>query len=287
MWAMIGTWPFSLKAIEAAHAIVKSGGDPMDAAVEAVRLVEDDLEVDSVGTGGRLNWDGKLELDAAVMDGTAMSLGGVAALKGFKNPVLVARSVMEHTPHTLLAGAGAEQYAREAGFAPFFGITKERLDQWARERAEHKISGHDTVGVLAMLDGRLRAATSTSGLAMKHPGRVGDTPLAGSGLYADDEMGAAAATGVGEDIMRGATCFYAVECMKAGMSPQQAAEAAIRRTHDRLVRTGRTPGNMAVVCMNPSGEFGGAANHDHFAYAAASERVAPRLYAVRTLYPAQ
>ena len=275
MWGVITTWPFSLQATRRAAEILERGGGAIDAAEQGIWTVESDPEVDSVGLGGFLNRDGGLELDAAMMDGDTLRSGSVGGLIGYEHPVSVARAVLEKTEHALLVGDGAARFAREMGFVPAKPgtlITEKAREAWEKKRGE----GHDTIGLVAVdMSGKLVAATSTSGSSMKLPGRVGDSPLIGSGFYAESGVGGCTATGLGEDIMKTCLSFRVVEMMRAGMSPQAAAEEAVRSAHESILRRGRKPDGMALVCMNAKGEFGAAANHRGFWYARAREGLAP------------
>lgn len=277
MWSAIATWEFSLQTIEKAEEILTNKGNALDAAEAGVRLVESDPNVESVGRGGFLNADGDLELDGAVMDGTTMKMGVAAAVKGFKHPVTIARAVMEHTPHSILVGQGAERFAREMGIHEADRdrlITPEAQRMWE----EKKKIGHDTIGAITLDHaGNMAAATSTSGASMKTPGRVGDSPIIGSGFYVESGVGGAAATGWGEDIMRTCCSFRAVDMMRAGMSPQKAAETVVLTAHETIRRHGGKPDCIALVCMNAAGEYGGAANHQGFTYACGRENDAPHI----------
>lgn len=270
MWSAIATWEFSLQTIEKAKEILENNGHALDAAEAGVRLVESDPAVESVGRGGFLNADGDLELDGAVMDGTTMKMGVAAAVKGFEHPVSIARAVMEHTPHSILVGEGAARFAREMGIPE---ADRSRLITPGAQAAweEKRKIGHDTIGAITLdSNGNMAAATSTSGASMKTPGRVGDSPIIGSGFYVESGVGGAAATGWGEDIMRTCCSFRAVDMMRCGMSPQEAAEAVVRTAHETILRHGGTPDCIALVCMNAVGEYGGAANHQGFTYACGS-----------------
>jgi isoaspartyl peptidase/L-asparaginase-like protein (Ntn-hydrolase superfamily) len=281
MWAIIGTWHFSLQAIEAFAPRLAAGDGAMDTAVAAARMIEDDERVDSVGRGGIPNAQGECELDAAVMEGRALRIGAVAGFRHCPNPILAARALVDHAEYNLLCGVGADAFARSLGLPQQPILTEAALARWQQLRQQRQDKGHDTVCFLALsADARMAVAVTTSGMSLKLPGRVGDSPLVGSGFYADDEVGAAAATGLGEDIMKGVVSFRAVEAMRQGLSPRQAAEQAVRETHLRLVRGGHKPDNIAMVCLDKYGNFGAAANHREFAYAAAREGLAPALYPV-------
>lgn len=282
-WAVVATWRFSLPGVELCAPLLSAGGSAFDAAEQAARMVEDDPDVTTVGSFSFPNAMGEIELDAGFMRGRDLALGCVLGLQGYANPVSVARKVMEACPHTVLIGRGAEDFAAAHGFPRAILVNDAMRAAWDKKRREaQKPSGHDTVGVAALdTAGEVAAATSTSGLAMKLRGRVGDSALVGSGLYADSDVGAAAATGVVEDIMRGCTSFVAMELMRGGMHPQQAAEEAVRRTHRRIARHRGDVGNIAVVCMNRAGQFGGAANHEGFTYAGASWEREPAYYEIK------
>lgn len=275
MWSVVATWAFAAEAVVKASKILKAGGRAVDAAEEGIKLVESNPLVESVGVGGFLNKDGELELDAAVMDGDTMRMGVVAGVKGFEHPVSIARAVMEHTRHSILVGSGAERFARE------MGIEEKGMEALITEAAreiwkKNSVAGHDTIGAVTLdVNDTMVAATSTSGASMKKPGRVGDSPIIGSGFYVESGVGGAAATGLGEDIMRTCCSFRAVELMRQGMDPIKAAETVVRTAHETILRHGGKPDCIAVVCMNAKGECGGAANHKGFAYAWANEQHEP------------
>ena len=277
MWSFISTWPFSLQAAQAGAAILEAGGDALDAVVAGIHTVESDPAVNSVSRGGFLNEKGELALDAVVMDGNTLRTGAVCAVRGFEHPVDIARAVMEHTRHNILVAEGAEEFARRMGI-PEAGmealITDEAREAWKNVTGV----GHDTIGAIALDEnGRLVVATSTSGASLKLPGRVGDSPIIGSGFYVESGVGGAAATGWGEDIMRTCCSFRAVDLMRSGMDPQKAAETVVLTAHETIARHGGKPDCIALVCMNASGEYGGAANHQGFTYACGSESDAPHV----------
>lgn len=289
-WVIIATWKFSLPGIDEGAKMLRVRGTVFDAVEKVANMVEDDPEVDTVGYGGFPNIEGEVELDAAFMDGRTMAIGAVAGMKGYKHPISVARKVMIDTPHNMLVGQGAEDFAARMGYKREILLTGHIVNEWQKKRNElqkgNRIDpGHDTVGIVALdLSGNMACGTSSSGAAMKLRGRVGDSPLVGSGFYVDNEVGGAAATGLGEDIMKCCTCFYAVELMRKGYHPQKAAEEAVMNTHRRLAKSGNDVGNIAIVCADNNGNFGGAANHEGFDYAAASNSLSPAVYTVKP-YP--
>lgn len=283
MWSIVATWDFAQAPVRAAAQELGGGASALDAVVKCGSMVEDDEGVDTVGYGGLPNARGEVELDAAIMDGRALDIGAVCALKRHRHALAVARKLL-YQRHNMLVGTPADEFAEAHGLPPTDMLTEAALEKYKKLAAERpgEIFGHDTVGIVA-LDSRgdIAAGTSTSGIGLKMPGRVGDSPLPGCGFYADNESGGAAATGMGEDIMRTCTCFYACELMRAGLSAQQAAERAVLRAHEELARRGRMSGNVALVVMDKEGNFAGAANHEGFYFAAASETCPPRLYEVR------
>lgn len=288
-WAIAATWPFGRLAVEAGIKLLKEGRAGIDAIEQGVRLVEVDPLVDSVGVGGIPNREGEVELDAAFMRGADLAVGAVASVKGFPNPISIARLVLEKSPHHVLVGEGAERFADSHGLERAPLLTASSLEKWQQRRreqghlAEGQIpKGHDTIGVVALdSKGAITAGTSTSGLALKLPGRVGDSPLVGSGFYADDTVGAAVATGCGELIMRGCLSYAIVELMRMGASPEEATANALLRLIGRLeknvaLRDGNADETkIAVVAIDRHGNVGAAANHDDFdfAYSVSSDPV--------------
>ncbi|HET6384959.1 MAG TPA: N(4)-(beta-N-acetylglucosaminyl)-L-asparaginase [Armatimonadota bacterium] len=274
----IATWDFGMAGAEEAHRRMTQGASALDAVEAGIRVVELDFTVRSVGYGGLPNADGEVELDAAIMDGTGHRAGSVAALKEIRNPISVARSVMDRSPHVMLVGDGALRFALEHGFKQQPTLTeaaREMYDDWVRGGKRRRWLGgadpgdeanpttsdlprsHDTVGLAALdADGRIAVGCSTSGLAFKYPGRVGDSPLIGAGLYVDEGAGAATATGVGELILRFSLSHLVVEAMRAGQSPQEACEAAILRlvSADRRYRELQ----VGVIALGMDGRTGAA-----------------------------
>jgi len=239
--------------------ILEGGGTALRAVLEAVRTLEDNPGFNA-GTGSALTSDGTIENDASVMWGKDLTAGGVAVLSGFRNPVLVAEAVRAETPHVLLAAEGAHRFALQRGFStvdPEVMITPEQRAKWAAARAEAVAAPGKlgTVGAVACdREGHVAAATSTGGLFLKMPGRVGDTPIIGAGTYADDEAGAASCTGKGEAILKVSLAKMTVDLLRAGRTAQAAAEAAIAEF------TRRTSSEAGVIVVSPAGQLGLAFN---------------------------
>ncbi len=249
-----------LQAARIGEAILARGGSAVDAVEAVVRMLED-LPRFNAGAGSVRNPDGRVQMDAAIMDGSTLAVGGVGALEGVRHPVSVARAMLDATP-TLLVGEGALRFAEAVG--------AERADPMQEAMPDQASAGCDTVGCVARdRHGHVAAAGSTGGLAGKMPGRVGDTPLPGCGLYADDAMGAAAFSGDGESISRGMLAARALFAL-AGKEPRDAAQAAIAH----LSRTG---GDAGVILIDPAGRIGIAHNSPQFSVAIAGHWLdAPR-----------
>jgi beta-aspartyl-peptidase (threonine type) len=263
------------RAVAAALELLGRGGSALDAAQAAVRVLEDE-PVFNAGRGSVLTRDGTVEVDAAIMEGTTLRLGAVAAMPDCGRAIEVARAVLESGEHTLLCAEGAWAFAREHGFAParseelITDRSRERLAE-ARQRFQvgrPPVLDPGTVGACALdQHGRLAAATSTGGMTFKRSGRIGDTPLAGCGTYADDDGGAASATGQGEYIMRVAMASHAVERMRGGAS----AALACRDAVDKLGR--RVRGEGGIIAIDRRGRPGAAHNSAQMAFGAGA--VAP------------
>ena len=284
MYSLVATWTFALQCAEKGDEILKNGGRALEAVEAGIRLVESDPEVDCVGRGGYLNADGELPLDAAVMDGDTLKMGVVACLRHYEHPVSVARAVMEKTKHSILVGPSAERFAGECGFPEVpdsYMITEHARRKFLEERERLKPSGHDTIGCIALDQaGSMAVAMSTSGSNLRMPGRVGDTPIIGSGFYVETGVGGAAATGLGEDIMRTCLSFRAVELMRQGCSAQRAADQVVLSAHQTLIKHGLQPDCIALVVMDKDGHIAGACNHKGFTYACAAEGETPRIVSV-------
>lgn len=240
---VISTWNFGRAANEETVRRLEGGSSVLDAVQHGVMQIEADPEGTSVGIGGYPNRDGVVELDAALMDGRTLDAGGVAALQNIKHPVAVARKVMDETPHVLLVGDGALRFARQHGFEEQDLLTDKARMAWEKQRIDGPESSHDTIGMIALAEGgRMAGACTTSGLAWKVPGRVGDSPLIGHGMYCDEQAGGAAATGVGEEVIKVCGSYQVVEFMRQGVEPEE----AVRRVLQRIVRRERS-GKLPLV----------------------------------------
>ena len=269
---VISTWNFGLAANAAAWKILSTGGRAIDAVEAGAKIPEADPGESSVGFGGLPDRDGKVTLDACIMDEHG-NCGSVAFLQHIVHPVSVARLVMEKTPHVMLVGEGALQFALANGFKKTNLLTRESEKKWKEwlKKAEYKsginVENHDTIGILALDDeGNLSGACTTSGLAYKMHGRVGDSPIIGAGLYVDNEIGAAAATGVGEEVIKIVGCHLVVELMRQGSSPEDACKQAVDRI---LKKNPSKAGNIQVgfLALNKSGAFGAYCLQKGFNYA--------------------
>ncbi|HUJ11334.1 MAG TPA: isoaspartyl peptidase/L-asparaginase [Verrucomicrobiae bacterium] len=273
------TWPCGRSAVNTAWRYWASHCHPtrspicpnellLDAVERGVVAVEMNHRVNSVGRGGLPNCLGQVELDAAWMEGNQLRAGGVAGLRNFLPAISIARRVMECTPHILLVGKGAERFATGQGFRRQRLLAREasrRWREWKRKRRDSNSvgsSGHDTVGVIGWHQGHVVVACSTSGTPWKLPGRVGDSPLLGAGLYADDRAGAAVATGLGEEILRFTLTSRVVEAMRRGASAKQACEQAIRFMTKRKPST--TESMVAVLAVRKDGQYGIASTRKGF-----------------------
>ena len=207
MYAMIATWRMALDGVSRGKEMLAEGCCAADALESAIRMVEEREEYTSVGYGGLPNAQMQVELDAGFMDGDSLSIGAVGGIHDFASPFAIARRLSREPLNNFLVGSGAELYAHKHGFARRNMLSEAARARYMRQRQEQPLqayAGHDTVCMIALDHcGSMCAGTSTSGLFMKHPGRVGDSPIAGSGFYADSEVGCACATGLGEEVMKG------------------------------------------------------------------------------------
>jgi N4-(beta-N-acetylglucosaminyl)-L-asparaginase len=272
---VISTWKFGIRANEAAWEILKNKGRALDAVEAGVMVPEADPSERSVGYGGRPDRDGRVTLDACIMDESA-NIGSVAALEFIKHPVSVARAVMEKTPHVMLVGDGALQFALSQGFKKENLLVEESEKEWkewlktSSYQPVVNIENHDTIGMIALDEnGDLSGACTTSGMAYKMHGRVGDSPIIGAGLYVDNEIGAATATGHGEEVIRIAGCHLVVELMRQGRSPGEACTEAVNRVVKlmKIRRKELKDIQVGFIALNKKGEFGSYCVQSGFNYA--------------------
>lgn len=289
-YAMIATWRMAVEGITSSKEILEKGGTAGDAIENAIKMVEDYPFYKSVGYGGLPNEDCEVELDAAYMDGDTLDIGAVAGIKDYKNPISIARKLSKERFNCFLVGAGAEAYAHKEGFERVNMLTDRAKMHYQKRRKEtiekglSPYDGHDTVGMIALdSEKKMVAGTSTSGLFMKKRGRVGDSPLSGSGFYVDSEVGGASATGLGEDLMKGCISYEIVRLMKEGYHPQEAADKAVEDLNAELKRRRGKAGDLSVVCLNNKGEFGVATNIDGFSFSVMTENMEPTVYVCKNV----
>jgi N4-(beta-N-acetylglucosaminyl)-L-asparaginase len=269
---VISTWNFGLAANAEAWKILSAGGRALDAVEAGAKVPEADPAENSVGYGGLPDRDGHVTLDACIMDENG-NCGSVAFLEHIMHPISVARAVMEKTPHVMLVGEGALKFALANGFKKKKLLTQQSETAWKEwtKKSQYKpvinSENHDTIGIVALdAHGKLSGACTTSGLAYKMHGRVGDSPIIGAGMYVDNEIGAAAATGMGEEVIRIVGCHLVVELMRQGNSPQRACELAVDRV---LKKSGSRAKDVQVgfLALNTNGEYGAFSLQKGFSYA--------------------
>ncbi len=269
---VISTWKHGMPANDEAMKTLLAGGSTLDAAEKGVMLVESDKNNTSVGLGGFPDRDGIVTLDASIMHSDDKA-GSVSFVQGIEHPISVARMVMEKTPHVMLVGSGAELFAKQQGVTllpnALTAQTEKAWENWLKEKNYKpviNIENHDTIGLLVMdANGNFSGACTTSGLAWKMHGRIGDSPVIGAGLFVDNEIGAATCTGVGELVLRTLASHLAVEKMRDGAGPQEACEFAI----DRIVK--KNPNykdyQVGILAVNKEGEHGAYGLQKGFNYA--------------------
>lgn len=278
---IVSTWPFGQAANAVALKTILAGGSVLDAVEQGIRFTEASSNP-SVGLGGLPNAAGVVQLDACIMLGAGHKAGSVAGIEGIRHPISAARCVMEKTPHVMLVGEGARMFALEHGLESVATDSAARYAEWARKRQASKMPSpgdgtkdavnHDTIALLVRGEnGRLAGGCSTSGWSGKLPGRVGDSPIIGSGLYVDDEIGAAGATGLGENVMRYCGAFLVVELMRQGLSPQEACVQALRRMA-RQDPAGQAL-SVSFIALDQRGRWGSASAGQVFQYAVTSRGV--------------
>ncbi len=289
---VISTWDFGREANAAAWEILGTNGRALDAVEIGVKVPEADAENQSVGLGGRPDRDGIVTLDACIMDENSRC-GSVAGLENIVHAISVARAVMEKTPHVMLVGEGALQFALQCGFKKENLLTEKSKNEWLEwlkdskyrpiNNIENRVGppgtlpggakNHDTIGMVA-LDGHgnMSGACTTSGMAYKIRGRVGDSPIIGAGLFVDNEVGAATSTGVGEEVIRIVGSHLVVEAMRQGLSPEEACKRAVERMVSKNPEKSKEV-QVGFLALNNKGEYGAYALQDGFTYAVRSEGI--------------
>jgi len=298
---VVSTWDFGVPANQAAWTVLGKGGSALDAVEAGARWAETGQCNSTVGHCGYPDRDGYVTLDACIMDGDGRC-GSVAAIEDIDHPVSVARRVMEKTPHVMLVGEGAQQFAVSEGFKKQSLRTPEAEKAWrewlrtAQYKPEINVErrgmpgnseNHDTIGMLAIdHNGRMAGACTTSGMAWKMHGRVGDSPIIGAGLYVDNDVGGATASGVGEEMIRNVGSFLVVELMRQGRSPADACREAIERVVHKRPEASKQL-QVCFLAMNKHGEVGAFALHKGFVYAVCDGQKQDALLPSQSVYAAE
>lgn len=266
-YGMIATWRMAYEGIIDTIPKLKEGLSCGEALVESIKKTEDYPFFKSVGFGGLPNEEGIVELDAAFMNGDNFDIGAIAGSRNIKNPIEVAENLSHERFNIFLVGDGITKYATKNNFEIKNMLSDRAKRMWEIRLKEIEskglspYDGHDTIGMVVLdTKGSMAVGTSSSGLFMKKEGRIGDSPLSGSGFYCDSEVGGAAATGLGEDLMKGCLSYEIVRLMKEGLHPQEAANKALYDFDERLKKLRGKAGAMSLVCMNKQGEWGIATN---------------------------
>jgi len=286
---VISTWDFGKQANVEAWKVLAADGRALDAVEKGVQVPEGDPKETSVGLGGLPDRDGRVTLDACIMDENA-NIGSVACLEHIVHPISVARKVMEKTPHVMLVGDGALQFALANGFKKENLLTPESEKAWKEwlKEAKYKpvanIENHDTIGMVAIdKKQNLSGACTTSGMAYKLHGRVGDSPIIGAGLFVDNEVGAATSTGVGEEVIRIVGSHLVVELMRQGNTPQQACELAVKRVVKNQPEKSKQI-QVGFLALNKNGEYGAYALQKGFTYAVYSPEIPNQIFQSKSYY---
>ncbi|MFA6082986.1 N(4)-(beta-N-acetylglucosaminyl)-L-asparaginase [Mucilaginibacter sp.] len=296
---VISTWDFGIAANKEAWKTLEKGGRALDAVEAGVKIPEADMKNHTVGRAGYPDRDGRVTLDACIMDEFG-NCGSVAAMENIAHPITVARLVMEKTPHVMLVGDGATQFAVEQGIKKEKLLTPESEKAWKKwlVKAEYspKINieneqrrpgskyNHDTIGMLAIdAKGNISGACTTSGMAFKLHGRVGDSPIIGAGLYVDNEVGGATSTGVGEEVIRNVGSFLVVELMRQGYSPEDACKEAVSRIIKKKPATAKEI-QVGFLAINKKGEYGAYAIQEGFSFAVCDSKKQDLLIPGKSFY---
>lgn len=281
-WSIISTWKMSYEGVCIASEMLENKESAKESIIKAINNVEENVHFHSVGNGGLPNEDGVVQCDAGYMEGDSLRYGAVGALENVIHAVDVAKACSKERFNNVLVGEGANKFSKVIGIQQDDLNCPEAMEQYEKRKNDPELlksyDGHDTVGMV-MLDQNqhMCAATSTSGLFMKKWGRVGDSPIIGSGFYCDDEVGGACATGVGEEIMRGCLSYEIVSKMKQGIEPQKAASQTVYEFSQRMIQKKGYVDAISTICMNNKGEIGVGTNVK-FAFVWANENAVPKIY---------
>ena len=287
MNAILAAWKMSLEGVQRAYKLFENGSDVSGVIKTAINLVEDNPEYSSVGYGGLPNREGDVELDASFMDGSTGYYGGIMGVKGIANPIDAAIELGKRHINCLLSGTGAEQFARIHQFTFRNMLSPKSKKRWEEALSKQSpvsgvYQGHDTVCVIARKGSDVSAGVSTSGLFMKEPGRIGDSPIVGAGLYADSSIGAASATGVGEDIIRGCLSYEVVRQMEQGKPAGQACKDTLAAHIARMNSKGFSVKDISLIALGMDGSFGAATNlkNGDFTFVYADDEHAPAIWTI-------
>ncbi|MGL4992373.1 MAG: N(4)-(beta-N-acetylglucosaminyl)-L-asparaginase [Sarcina sp.] len=287
-FGVITTWRMGIDGILKAENEIKNGMDAGCVVEDVIKSAENFEFFKSVGYGGLPNENCEVELDAAYMDGNNLDVGAVASIRNFANPVSIAKKLSKRQVNCFLVGQGAEQFAREEGLEKKIMLTQRAKEFYKEKRKlieEEGLSpydGHDTIGAIALDEkGKMAVATSTSGLFMKKRGRVGDSPIIGSGFFVDSNIGGATATGLGEDLMKGCVSYEIVRLMQEGYSPQDACDKVVIDLNKKLIERRGNAGDLSVVAMNKEGKWGVATNIKEFTFSVFTHNEKPTVYITR------
>lgn len=283
MWGTIATWRMAHDGVIEASTQLANNGSAGDAVEALINKVEAYPYYKSVGYGGLPNEEGVVEMDGAFMDGDTLAQGAVGGIHNVLHAVSVARSLSQESYNNFRVGAGATKYAEKQGFEMRNMLTDRAKARWEKRLQElvddtlNPYNGHDTVGAVTLdQHGSMATATSTSGLFMKKAGRVGDSPVSGSGFYVDSQVGGAAATGLGEDIMKGCLSYEIVRLMATGQSPQAACDQAVYSFETKLKQRYGKVREISLIAMNAKGQWGVATNVE-FTFSVATSTQAPEI----------
>lgn len=283
-YGSIATWRMAHDGIVLAKEHLANNASANTTVEEIIKKVEAYPYYKSVGYGGLPNYKGLLEMDAAFMNGDTLQIGAVAGIVDIAHPISVAKHLSQHKFNSFLVGQGATEFAVKEGFQVKKMLTPRAKKIWQNRLADiekyhlNPYDGHDTIGVVALDNqGSMAAGTSSSGLFMKQPGRVGDSPLSGSGFYVDSAIGGAAATGLGEDLMKGILSYEIVRKMEEGLSPQEACDATVYAFHHKLTQRYGKCGAMSLVAMDNQGNWGVATNVE-FTFSVTTDTLKPSIF---------